>query len=272
MSYSDTVEKIHKLLDSIDERTSLFKVDVVAFKKNYEELQEEIAAKWETLNTDVYKFVFDPTEKTVDIQLDGSDILYDTHPLHCTVYYTRSSILERNYLVFKQVVANKMLRAMHFSEPPKDLRAFKNRIIGSAKIVESRITQSFFNDLYNSYISIEDGYKELEQEWNRLETVELKDLIDRANALIEQAADEWVKQGGIKVNVVVYVKSTSKYYDKYGHGVCRLTPEGIADAFRDIIPYEDIDPVKTWLGAEKQVKDRVDEALHPLEALQKYRS
>ena len=272
MSYSDTEEKLYRLLDSIDERSSLFKIDVVAFKKNYEELQEEITAKWETLNTDVYKFVFDPTKKTVDIQLDGSGILYDTHPLHCTVYYIRSSVLEKNYLVFKQVVANKMLRAMHFSEPPKDLRAFKNKIIGSAKIAESRVTQSFFNDLYNIYISIEDGYKELEQEWNKLETVELKDLIDRANTLIEQAADEWVKQGGIEVNVLVYVKSTSKYYDKYGHGVHQLTPEGIADAFGDIIPYEDIDPVKTWLGAEKQVKDRVDEALHPLEALQKYRS
>ena len=165
-----------------------------------------------------------------------------------------------------------MLQAMHFSKPPKDLRAFKNKIIGSAKIVESRITQSFFNDLYNIYISIEDGYKELEQEWNKLETVELKDLIDRANTLIEQAADEWVKQGGIKVGVLVYAKSTSKYYDNYGHGVRQLTPEGITDAFRDIIPYEDIDPVRTWLGAEKQVKDRVDEALHPLEALSDYHS
>ena len=272
MSYSDTVEKLDRLLDSIDERSSLFKVDVVAFKKNYEELQEEITAKWETLNTDVYKFVFDPAEKTVDIQLDGSGILYDTYPLHYTMYDTRSSVLEENYLFFKQAVANRILRAMHFSKPPKDLRAFKNKIIGSAKIAESRITQSFFNDLYSIYISIEDGYKELEQEWNKLETVELKDLIDRANTLIEQAADEWVKQGGIEVGVLVYVKSTSKYYDKYGHGVHQLTPEGIADAFRDIIPYEDIDPVKTWLGAEKQVKDRVDEALHPLEALQKYRS
>ena len=72
--------------------------------------------------------------------------------------------------------------------------------------------------------------------------------------------------------MLVYVKSTSKYYDNYGHVVRQLTPEGIADAFRDIISYEDIDPVRTWLGAEKQVKDRVDEALHPLEALQKYRS
>lgn len=272
MSYNDTVEKLDRLLDSIDERSSLFKVDVVAFKKNYEELQEEITAKWETLNTDVYKFVFDPAEKTVDIQLDGSGILYDTYPLHCTMYDTRSSVLEENYLFFKQAVANRMLRAMHFSKPPKDLRAFKNKIIGSAKIAESRITQSFFNDLYNIYISIEDGYKELEQEWNKLETVELKDLIDRANTLIEQAADEWVKQGGIGVGILVYVKSTSKYYDKYGHSVHQLTPEGIADAFRDIIPYEDIDPVKTWLGAEKRVKDRVDGALHPLEALQKYRS
>lgn len=272
MSYSDTEEKLYRLLDSIDERSSLFKVDVEAFKKNHEELQEEIAAKWETLNTDVYKFVFDPAEKTVDIQLDGSGILYDTQPLHCTVYRTRSSVLKKNYLVFKQVVANRMLRAMHFSKPPKDLRAFKNKIIGSAKIVESRITQNFFNELYNIYISIEDGYKELEQEWNKLETVELKDLIDRANTLIEQAADEWVKQGGIKVNVIVYLKPTSKYYDNYGHAVRQLTPEGIADAFRDIIPYEDIDPVKTWLEAEKQVKDRVDEALQPLEALQKYRS
>ena len=272
MSYSDTEEKLYRLLDSIDERSSLFKVDVEAFKKNYEELQEEIAAKWETLNTDVYKFVFDPAEKTVDIQLDGSGILYDTYPLHCTAYHTCSSVLKKNYPVFKQIVANRMLQAMHFSKPPKDLRAFKNKIIGSAKIVESRITQSFFNDLYNIYISIEDGYKELEQEWNKLETVELKDLIDRANTLIEQAADEWVKQGGIKVNVIVYVKSTSKYYDNYGHNVRQLTPEGIADAFKDIIPYEDIDPVKTWLGAEKQVKDRVDEALHPLEALSEYHS
>ena len=274
MSYSDTEEKLYRLLDSIDERSSLFKVDVVAFKKNYEELQEEITAKWETLNTDVYKFVFDPAEKTVDIQLDGSGILYDTYPLHCTMYDTRSSVLEENYLFFKQAVANRMLRAMHFSKPPKDLRAFKNKIIGSAKIVESRITQSFFNDLYNIYISIEDGYKELEQEWNKLETIELKDLIDRADTLIEQAANEWVKQGGIAAGVEVYNYSNreTKQYSNFSYTVHHLSPEGVYNRFGYFIPYEDIALIPTWLRNEKQVRTRVEEVLHPLKALSEYHS
>lgn len=274
MSYNDTVEKLYRLLDSIDERSSLFKVDVVAFKKNYEELQEEMTAKWETLNTDVYKFVSDPTEKTVDIQLDGSGILYDTYPLHCTMYDTRSSVLEENYLFFKQAVANRMLRAMHFSKPPKDLRAFKNKIIGSAKIAESRITQSFFNDLYNIYISVEDGYKELEQEWNKLETVELKDLIDRANTLIEQAANEWVKQGGIAAGVEVYNYSNreTRQCSDFSCTVHHLSPEGVYNRFGYFIPYEDIALIPTWLRNERQVGTRVKEVLHPLEALSEYHS
>ena len=180
MSYSDTVEKIHKLLDSIDERTSLFKVDVEAFKKNWESLQEEIEAKWETLDTDVYKFEYNSAENTVNVYLDGGDILHGTYRLNSSMW--GDMVLRGKYPSFKQSVVKRMLGAMYHSDPPKDLRAFKDKIIGSAKIVESRITQSFYNDLYNIHMSIEDGYKELEQEWNKLETIELKDLIDRLNS------------------------------------------------------------------------------------------
>ena len=76
MSYSDTVEKIHKLLDSIDERSSLFKVDVEVFKKSWGNLQEEIEAKWKTLDTDVYKFEYDSAQNAVNVYINGGDILH----------------------------------------------------------------------------------------------------------------------------------------------------------------------------------------------------
>ena len=260
------------MLLSIDERTSLFKVDVEAFKKSWENLQEEIEAKWETLDTDVYKFEYNSAENTVNVYLDGGDILHGTYRLNSSMW--GDMVLRGKYPSFKQSVVKRMLGAMYHSDPPKDLRAFKDKIIGSAKIVESRITQSFYNDLYNIHMSIEDGYKELEQEWNKLETVELKDLIDRLNSLIEQAANEWVKQGGIAAGVEIYNYSNREtgQCSDFSCTVHHLSPEGVYNRFGYFIPYEDIALIPTWLRNERQVGTRVREVLHPLEALSEYHS
>ena len=272
MSYSDTVEKIHKLLDSIDERSSLFKVDVEVFKKSWGNLQEEIEAKWKTLDTDVYKFEYNSAQNAVNVYINGGDILHSIYGLNSSMW--GDMVLRGKYPSFKQSVVNRMLGAMYHSDPPKDLRAFKDKIIGSAKIVESRITQSFYNDLYNIHMSIEDGYKEIEQEWNKLETVELKDLIDRLNSLIEQAANEWVKQGGIAAGVEVYNYSNreTRQCSDFSCTVHHLSPEGVYNRFGYFIPYEDIALIPTWLRNERQVGTRVKEVLHPLEALSKYHS
>lgn len=272
MSYSDTVEKIHRLLDSIDERSSLFKVDVEVFKKSWGNLQEEIEAKWKTLDTDVYKFEYDSAQNAVNVYIDGGDILHSIYGLNSSMW--GDMVLRGKYPSFKRSVVNRMLGAMYHSDPPKDLRALKDKIIGSAKIVESRITQSFYNDLYNIHMSIEDGYKEIEQEWNKLETVELKDLIDRLNSLIEQAANEWVKQGGIAAGVEVYNYSNreTRQCSDFSYTVHHLSPEGVYNRFGYFIPYEDIALIPTWLRNERQVGTRVKEVLHPLEALSEYHS
>ena len=123
-------------------------------------------------------------------------------------------------------------------------------------------------------MSIEDGYKEIEQEWNKLETTELKDLIDRLNSLIEQAANEWVKQGGIAAGVEVYNYSNreTKQCSDFSYTVHHLSPGGIYNRFGYFIPYEDIALIPTWLRNERQVGTRVEEVLHPLEALSEYHS
>lgn len=268
MSCKETTAKINKLLDEAE----VLITDVMASKASFleyaEKKFEEISEGWSSKGVGGWKLEtsypgLETSYSELYIMFEDKAVPYYQYPIaHLDL---REAILTKEYKALKEAIAKGMLKCVHNTRP-HDLESLRKYLLEPAKLIESSLTEEFFDKIYSMYDSIEQEFLKVKAVWDTINE-DMQKYRSEYHRLTKLAGLEWIEEGNLTVG-----KKICCYPGDTGITIAAITSTELIVQNGRRYSFDDLDVADTWLEQDenKQLQDRADKVLYPLWNLEGY--
>ena len=264
MSYKDTEAKLKRVLDKLASMRSDFYTEKAVFEKRYAEIMNRMNAILEKLNTGNWRFAAKSPNNSyffAEVSYLDDDVMrvnssrYEdlSAPIGFSIENARRS---KDPNIIKQRIVASMLNCISRSTILR-LDLLDDVVLKPAELVEHKITSDMCEELYDMIDEVDVVGVELFDKWYSSTAPADVPSIER---LIDQASQEWIEEGYLKVGMNVIPPTGSSKIVKITRnpGIVITTEDG-----RDYMLYGSsrLDLIHTWKAYHPELK--INELLYP---------
>ena len=268
MSYKNTEAKLKRVLDKLVSERSAFYTEKATFEKRCVANMNRMNELLEKLNTGNWRFVakslsnshyFAETRYLDDEAICAKSARFDTifAPIG---FYLGSVRKSKNTEIIKQSIVASMFDCISSSNILR-LDLLANTVLKSAEMVEYKITSDMCDEIFDILDETINDYADLTDGWYADNTT---DIIAKIEDIIDQASQEWVEEGNLKVGMDFYTsRGPSKITKIVKTPSLTVTTEDGNDYILDRAKFA---VMTTWKAYHSGLK--IDELLYPLNGME----
>lgn len=207
MSYKDTEERLRRALNGLKSSKSEFFIEKTVFEKRCAESMNRMQELLKKLDTGNWRFV----AKSLDNSYVFAEVYYLSDEAICTDsvrYDTLSAPIgfslenarrSNSSGKIKQNIVAGMLDCISRSRILR-LDLLADTVLKPAELAEHKITSDMCDEIYDMIDESDNARVDLYDSWY---TTDLAEDVDKIEDIIEQAAQEWFKEGNLKPGMLL---------------------------------------------------------------------
>lgn len=208
MSYKDTEAKLRKALDNLESAKADFFTEKAVVEKRYAENMNRMKELLEKLNTGNWRFTAKSSNNGyffAEVHYLDDDVIRADSPRYDVISAPVGVSLENikgdnDTGIIKQHIVASMLNCISRSTILQ-LDLFANTVLKPAELIEHKITPDMCDEIYDILSESDDDRNNLFDKWYEADTAE---IVLKIEALVDQASQEWVEEGNLKVGMDLF--------------------------------------------------------------------